>query len=165
MSAGSAAAVISSGFPDDGREPEVIPRSDGDDERIALHESSHALAGRLIGQPLGGMTCDAGNGFSGLCWGPTFQSKFVGGRPAPSLCAQIGPLMPGPGESRADTADIFLHVHNRCTELVAGSVGEALFLPGSPWNAADDRAQERALASLICSSPESIEAFIGLCAR
>lgn len=139
-----------------------MPRTAADDMRIALHESNHAVVGRLLGQPLGGITCDAGDGFSGRCWGPEFESRFAGGPSASSLCAQIGPMMPGPGESRADTADIFLHVHNRCTELVAGSVGESLFL-GSAWQATDDRAQERALASLIASAPEAIEAFIGFC--
>ena len=47
--------------------------------------------------------------------------------------------------------------------LVAGSVAEALFLPGEPWDAVDDRRQERAYAALVCSSPESIEAFIEFC--
>jgi hypothetical protein len=129
--------------------------------RVALHESNHAVVGRLLGQPLSGVNINAGDGSSGLCWGPTFQSKFTGGS---SLCAQIRRMMPAPGESRNSAADIFLHVHNRCTELVAGSVGEALFLPGLPWDAVDDRARERALASLICSSPEAAKAFIDFCA-
>ena len=47
--------------------------------------------------------------------------------------------------------------------MVAGSVAEALFLPGEPWPADSDRAQEHALASLVASSPESIEAFIDFC--
>jgi hypothetical protein len=72
-------------------------------------------------------------------------------------------LMPGPGESRADTADIVLHVHNRVVELCAGSVGEELFLDGPAWDAVDDRKQERALATLVTSSSESAEAFIAFC--
>src|SRR5258708_37956059 len=103
-----------------------MPRTAADDMRIALHESNHAVVGRLLGQPVGGVTCDAGDGFSGRCWGPAFVSRFVSGTSASSLCVQIGRLMPGPGESRGDAANIFLHVHNRCTELVAGSVGESL---------------------------------------
>jgi hypothetical protein len=116
--------------------------------------------GRL--QPLGGCTCDAGDGFSGLTWGPTFRSKFADGRSAPLLCAQIGPLMPGPGESKSEVSDIFLHCHVRIVELVAGTEGESLFLPGEPWFAADDRAQEISLASLICSA-EATEPFINYC--
>src|ERR1700737_598960 len=65
--------------------------------------------------------------------------------------------------TRADVADIYLHTFSRVTELVAGSVAEALFLPGEPWPADSDRAQEHALASLVASSPESIEAFIDFC--
>ena len=72
-------------------------------------------------------------------------------------------MMPRDGESRLNVADIFLHCHLRIVELVAGSVGESLFLPGEAWQAVDDRGQERALASLICSSPESIEAFVNFC--
>jgi hypothetical protein len=136
------------------------------DMRIALHESSHATAGRVLGQPLGGVTCDAdpASGYSGRCWGPQFESRFAtGGESAPSLCARMAALMPGPGESRADTADIVLHVHNRVVELCAGSVGEELFLDGPAWDAVDDRKQERALAALVTSSPESAEAFIAFC--
>jgi hypothetical protein len=71
--------------------------------------------------------------------------------------------MPRPGESRADTADIVLHCHVRIIELCSGSVGEALFLSGLPWDAANDRAQEIALASLVANSPDAAEAFIGFC--
>ena len=71
--------------------------------------------------------------------------------------------MPGPGEKRDNVVDVFMHVHTKVVELVAGSVAEALFLPGEPTPAYSDRAQERALASLICSSPESVEAFIDFC--
>jgi hypothetical protein len=70
--------------------------------------------------------------------------------------------VPSDGESRLDVADVFLHCHVRIVELVAGSVGEALFL-GEAWDAHDDRAQETALGSLICSSLEAIEAIS--CAR
>jgi hypothetical protein len=56
-----------------------------------------------------------------------------------------------------------MHAHASIIELVAGSVAETLFLPGKPWPAESDRAKERALASLVCSSPESVEAFIAFC--
>jgi hypothetical protein len=160
--AGATAAVIGCvPSADDGREPE---RSDADDTRIATHESSHALAGRLLGQPIGGMTIVPADGFSGRCWGPEFESRFAGGPSTPSLCAQIDKLMPGPGEPRDAVADIVLHAHVRIVELCAGSIGEALFLEGPAWDAADDRKQERALAALVASSPEAAEAFVGFCA-
>jgi len=71
--------------------------------------------------------------------------------------------MPGPGESRADVAEIYLHAFERCTELVAGTEGERLFLPGEPWFATNDEWQAIAYASLICSSQASAAAFIDAC--
>jgi hypothetical protein len=107
---------------------------------------------------------DPASGYSGRCWGPEFESRFAtGDETAPSICARFGALMPQPGESRADIADIVLHVHNRVVELCAGSIGEELFLDGLAWDAVDDRKQERALAALVTSSPESAEAFIAFC--
>jgi hypothetical protein len=144
----------------------LVPRSAPDDERIALHEiGGHALVGRLLGGELGGVTCDPGPDFGGLTWGPGHdrRAKFSS-QNATSICAIIGPMMPGPGESRAAVADVFMHAHTRVVELAAGSVAEALFLPGEPWPADSDRAQERELASLVASSSESIEAFIHFCA-
>src|SRR5438477_9910599 len=75
---GTAAAVISSVVSDDGREPK--PRSQADDERIALHEiGGHALVGRLLGLPIGGVSIEPANsdGHSGLCWGPEVRSRFA----------------------------------------------------------------------------------------
>ena len=129
------------------------------DHRIALHEASHATTGRLLGQPIGGATIVEGDDFSGKVWGPTYQSRFTPSPSVPCLCEQIGSLMPAPGENRKCISEIVLHCHNRVVELCAGSCGEQLFL-GSAWDAVDDRKQERALASLVASSPEAIEAFI-----
>jgi hypothetical protein len=158
---GSAAATVStfSTCVDDGGR-----RSVEDDERIALHEIGHSLSGRLLGNELGGVTCDPGPDFGGLTWGPAHdrQAQFSS-RDASSICAIIGPVMPAPGERRTEVADVYLHVFSRVVELVAGSVAESLFLPGEPWPATSDRAQERALASLICSSPGAVEAFVAFC--
>jgi hypothetical protein len=165
--AGSAAAVVGGEDfnADDGRKPELTPRSAADDERIALHEiGGHALMGRMLGCELGGVTCEPGPDFGGLTWGPAHdRSAKFSSQDATSICGKIASAMPGVGESRDDIADVTQHCVTRVTELVAGSVAESLFLPGEPWPAASDRAQERALASLICSSPESVEAFIGFC--
>jgi len=68
--------------------------------------------------------------------------------------------MPQPGESRADVADVFLHVHNQVVEPVSGTEGERLFCDGEPWFAADDERQAFGYASLITSSPVSAAAFI-----
>jgi hypothetical protein len=148
-----------------GCEPEPTPRSEAEDLRICIHESGHAIAARLLGNELGDVTAQASAGLSGLCWGPNYFSRFAeSDGDAPSLCEKLGPLMPGPGESRANCADVTQHCHTRLVELCAGSVAEELFLDGPPWDAVDDRKQERALAALVASSPTAIEAFIGFCA-
>lgn len=57
----------------------------------------------------------------------------------------------------------FLRVHGRCVELVAGTVGEKLFLDGPFWLAVDDLRQARAYVGMICSSLASVEAFLDFC--
>jgi hypothetical protein len=139
-------------------------RSEEDDVRVCYHESSHAVIGRLVtGQAIGGVTCDPRADFAGLCWGPKYRSKLADTDAAPSYCAQIGAMMPGPGESRTHVADVFLHVHNHVTDLVAGSEGERLFVSGEPWFAASDEREALAYASLITSSPVSAAAFVNAC--
>jgi hypothetical protein len=144
-------------LPPRGREAEA--RSAEDDARISLHEASHVTVGRLLGQPLGGVTIVETDRYGGLTWGPTYQSRFTPGPPVSSLTERIVPLLPRLGENRECISEIVLHCHNRVVELCAGSCGEQLFL-GSAWDAVDDRKQERALASLVAGSPDAIEAFI-----
>jgi hypothetical protein len=141
-------------------------RSAADDRRVVYHEIHHVVTGRIVtAAPIGGVTCEPGLDYSGLTWGPSYVhcAKFAELDDVPSLCEKIGPLMPSMGESRADVADIYLHVHNRCVELVAGTVGEELFLDGPAWVAHDDLRQVHAYAGLICSSPASVEAFLDFC--
>lgn len=57
----------------------------------------------------------------------------------------------------------FLHCFNRIVELVGGTEGERLFLPGEPWFAADDERQAIAYASLITASLVSADALISAC--
>jgi hypothetical protein len=142
----------------------VAGRSEADDQRVCLHESSHAVIGRHWSE-LGGVTCQPGDGYSGLCWGPAYDrhAKFAETDDAPSLCEKIGPLMPAIGESRSSVADIYLHCFNRIIELVAGTEAERLFLPGEPWFAHDDERQSIALALMITSSPASADAMIFAC--
>jgi hypothetical protein len=141
-------------------------RSETDDQRVIYHEMSHATVGRLVtGAAIGGVTCEPGLDYSGLCWGPSYDrsSRFVGPDDMPSFCEKIGQLMPKPGESRADAADVYMNSFNRIVELVAGTEGERLFLPGEPLFAADDERQAIAYASLITSSQASALAFIEAC--
>jgi hypothetical protein len=137
---------------------------DDRDARVAQHEAAHLCVGRALGATFGGATIEENPelGFSGLCWGPNFESRFAGDTNS-SVIEQIDALMPVDGGTRSDVMEIYQHVHTRIIELTAGSEGEKLAF-GDAWTAADDRAQERKLASLIYSSPEAAEAFIAACA-
>ena len=138
-------------------------RSLADDIRVCIHESSHATVGRQYSE-LGGMTCVAANGFAGLCWGLTFDSRLETSKEStPPLCEQLAPLMPKAGEPKAVVADIYLHCFNRVVELVAGTEGERLFCEGDPWFASDDERQAFAFASLVTSSEIAARAFIEFC--
>jgi hypothetical protein len=67
------------------------------------------------------------------------------------------------GEARGDAADVYLHAHDRCIELVAASVAERMLLPGEPVPSVSDVEQAVALASLCCNSAEAVECFMALC--
>jgi hypothetical protein len=101
--------------------------------------------------------------------GPAYQRSEVSDndeRDVPDLCCKIGPLVPGPGEPRNDIVDMVAHVHHRVIELMAGTAAEALLLADDPpWDALSDLRQARALASLVCTSEQSIEALISFGVR
>jgi hypothetical protein len=136
---------------------------DARDRRIARHEAAHLTVGRALGATFGGATIEENLdlGFSGLCWGPDFESRFAG--EASTIVKKIDELMPRDGDTRDDTAEIYQHVHARVIELTAGSEAEKLQF-GEAWLANDDRKQERQLAALILSSPEAQRIFIEACA-
>jgi hypothetical protein len=69
--------------------------------------------------------------------------------------------MPGAGEPRVNAAESFAHVHVRDVDLMAGTAGEMLLHPDClRWVAHSDIRQACALASLICSSEDSITAYL-----
>lgn len=137
-------------------------RSAVDDWRTAVHEASHCVVGRALGQDVAGCTIIPGDNFAGLTWGPTFDGSMLNfDNEVPNLCQAIGELMPGAGEARADAAEIYAHVHVGVVDLMAGTVGELVLHPAcTPWVAQSDIRQARALAGLICSSEESITAYM-----
>ncbi|WP_316207541.1 hypothetical protein [Bradyrhizobium sp. SZCCHNR3118] len=132
------------------------------DRRIACHEAGHLTVGRVLGATFGGATIEENPdlGFSGLCWGADFESRFAGH--SSSVIEQIDELMPRDGDARNDTAEIYQHVFTRVVELTAGSEAEEMQF-GDAWAATDDRKQERQLAKLIFSTPQSVAAFIAAC--
>jgi hypothetical protein len=142
-------------------------RSAADDWRVSLHEAGHVIVGRALGNELGGVTIIPSETHGGLTWGPNhFKSGFDGAADdddivVPDLAEKIGALMPGAGESRSDVVDIFTYVHIRVTELCAGTASESLLVPDEkPWVAHSDLRKSRAVASLICSSEASIDAYL-----
>jgi hypothetical protein len=142
-------------------------RTEADDIRVSFHEASHAGIGRqLTGAPLGGATIEAGEGYSGLCWGSGYdrRMKFSADQiDEPSFCDILKAQIPPVGESRSNLADIYLHIWNQVVELCAGTEGERLFCPGEPAFAYDDEKKAIQYASLITSSPAAAAAFIAAC--
>jgi hypothetical protein len=146
----------------------TIGRTEDDDLRISIHESGHAVAARLLGQPLGGATIDPDpNGkYGGLVWGPRHSvayGKDDDGDDVGEICDKLRDLMPQDGEARNDAADVYLHALNRCIELVAASVAERMLLEGEPVPSVSDVEEAVALASLCCKSAEAVERFLAFC--
>jgi hypothetical protein len=142
----------------------VPGRSWDEDVRIAIHEAGHAVAARLLGHQVGGLTVNPGPGYQGLCWGVGHKEAFAEGRgDASDVRDTLRPLTPKGGEDRAPVADIFSNVYGQCIELMAGRAAEAMLLEGDPTPPLDDLRQARELAVLICSSEEAIETFIAHC--
>jgi hypothetical protein len=142
----------------------AIGRTEDDDLRISIHESGHAIAARLLGQPLGGATIDPDpNGrWGGLVWGPRHSVAYGKDEDSdvPEICEKLRDLMPRDGEPRGDAADIYLHALNRCIELAAASVAERMLLEGEPVPSVSDVEQAVGLASLCCRSAEAVEVFL-----
>jgi hypothetical protein len=170
------AGEVGSNTDHSGRQPEVdqddddwspVPgRSWDEDVRIAIHEAGHAVAARLLGRQVGGVTVnpDTDRGFEGLCWGVGYKEAFNQGRgDASDVREALAPLMPEPGEDRRAVSDIFGHVRDQCIEFLAGRAAERILLEGEPAPPVDDLRQARELARLICSSEEAIETFIAHC--
>jgi hypothetical protein len=142
----------------------ALGRSEEHDHRIAVHESGHAVAARLLGHPLGGATVDPGPGYEGRIWGERYVEAFSQGRgDASDVRGALAPMMPKAGEDRSSVSDVFGNVYAHCIELMAGRAAERMLLEAEPAPPADDLRQARELALLICSSEEAIETFIAHC--
>jgi hypothetical protein len=168
------AAGVGGGNTDNGGGPEEVDeyhellaalgRTEDEDERVAVHEAGHVVAGRLLGHEVGGVTVTKANGYEGLCWGVGHTQAFAQGRgDASDVRKVLAPLMPKPGEDRSSVSDVFANVHAHCIELMAGRAAERMLLEAEPAPPADDLRQARELAMLICSSEEAIETFIAQC--
>jgi len=132
------------------------------DRRVAIHEAGHVLVGRALGSPIAGCTIVPGDNYSGLTWGPDGgPSKFGDADDASLLFARITPLMPAIGEARVDAAEMITHAHARVIELTAGTEAERLgYAEAPPLEAAHDRHEAQAFASLICCSSAAVDEFL-----
>jgi hypothetical protein len=139
-----------------------VGRSELDDWRVALHEAGHTVVGRSLGSEVGGVTIVPSETYGGLTWGPTGNSARLSSvEETPDLCEMIAGLMPSFGEPRVNAAEVFAHVQVRVTDLMAGTAAETLLHPQcAPWVAHSDIRQARKLASIICTSEASIDAYL-----
>jgi hypothetical protein len=156
------AASDSTGLISRSNEHDEAGRSELDSWRVSLHEAGHTVVGRALGSEVGGVTIIEGPDFSGKTCGPAGNSARLSSvDEAPDLCEKIAHLMPGPGEPRANAADIFAHVQVRVVDLMAGTAAETLLHPFCPpWVAHSDIRQARKLASIICTSESAIDAYL-----
>jgi hypothetical protein len=143
----------------------ALGRSYDQDCRIAIHESGHIVAARLLGHVLGGATVNPGPGYEGRVWGKSHEEAYAEGRgDASDVLEAIAPAMPGPGEDINSVADVFANVYSHCIELAAGRVAERMLLGSDDsLSAADDLRQARELAVLFCRSEDAIQSFVDHC--
>ncbi|WP_271525883.1 hypothetical protein [Bradyrhizobium sp. CCBAU 53380] len=140
-----------------------LGRTEEQDRRIGIHESSHIVAARLLGHPLGGAKVDPGSGYEGKVWGERQVEAFAEGHgDASDVREVLAPVMPKPGEDISAVSDVFANVYSHCIELAAGRAAEQmLFGDDDSRSAVDDMRQARELALLICKSNDAVESFLG----
>jgi hypothetical protein len=147
-----------------GRTPEL-------DQRVALHESGHAILSRLTTGDCSIclVTISPADSYEGQCRGARREAFVRSGVTAVDAVDAshvrkiLQPLMPKPGEDRSDKADIYQNVFDACTQLMAGEAAEELLLEGEASFASDDRRQVMELAALICKTPQAVAAFTTFC--
>jgi hypothetical protein len=159
----AAAAAAGVGTEDRRRTPEM----DLMDFRIAVHESGHVIVGRAIGAPVAGCTIVPGKNYSGLTWGPNGDpSKYGSTDDVGDLCSRLAPLMPQCGEPRSDVAEMIVHAHGRCVELLAGTEAERVLIPDRPpFDAIHDQREAGAFAGIICCTPAAVDDFLAYARR
>jgi hypothetical protein len=139
----------------------MVERTPELDLRIARHEASHVVVGLLRGAEFGGATITAGPDYAGRVWGPQSGPSHLGAPTVDEICGTVSRQWPQIGESRTDAAPFYVHVIDRVTELLAGSVGEQIYYPDDqPLRAIDDDRQALLFASLVCSTTTSVQAFL-----
>jgi hypothetical protein len=174
MSAGTAAAVISYGFPGDGCAPDDLSQSGI--WRTAIHEAGHICTSRSLNLEVAGSTLIEGPSYTGLTWGPGSKRALRGkaaydsdGSAAHDSVAvrvadSISRQMPLPGEPRDGTAVVFAAVQAEVIGLMGGGAAEmALLGDAPPQFIASDMLSANAIAGIICRTPASRAPLVEHC--
>jgi hypothetical protein len=145
---------------------ESLPGVGGVLARVAYHEASHAVIGRVFGFPIAVATIVSGPYFAGQVRAsdsdPESPEDIVAD--ATARCAQAIALLPAPGEPREDIGPWLAHTQARVIELVAGREGEKLAgYDSDPKTVETDFALARLYAGTVCISGAAISSFIGYC--
>jgi hypothetical protein len=144
--------------------------------RCAAHEIGHAVVGRAMGSVIELVTIVPDGVFAGRCvrrGAPSTSLNLLNeqkSEAAPArrklstadlvaVCAHIG--APEMGTPRVDLAEEITRAQVNIIELLAGTVCERIIFPDlPPLPAEHDRMEARALASVVCVSPLSIDALL-----
>jgi hypothetical protein len=137
-------------------------------QRIAIHEASHAVVGRALNMEIGGATIVAGLDYGGKVWGPgggPEQSTAEGTRGTIELYAQARSLMTVLGESLSDGEGFYQMARTRIIELLAGTEGERLLCNGDPIGSQSDEIQALAISKAFClmDAYAVLDSFMNYC--
>ena len=142
----------------------LLAASSSTDFQISVHEAGHCAGNILVGLPIGGTTIEFCNGYRGLTWSAAGGLQLDDGKSTAELCAELAPLMPAIGDNRAGVSLELSWAANEVIALLAGHAAERLFFTELLPDTEHDIVEARALVSLICRSPESIDAYMAFAA-
>jgi hypothetical protein len=145
---------------DRGKSPSFLGRRFA--RNIAIHEAAHAVTSRLLGLPIAGCTINFIDGHHGLTWASDAALQ-PDAESVSDLVDQLSPLMPRSGEDRSTLALELQRAGDLVISLLAGIEAERLFTVAPLANTEHDEDEARAIASLICRSPRSIDSYLDFC--
>jgi hypothetical protein len=129
------------------------------DWQLAVHEAGHGVASRVCGLPVAGITILFENGHHGAVWADDDHRNDAPGETSDPVAALHG-LMPKAFDSRDAVAIDLLRVADQIVGLVAGREAELQLIGRTLERTEHDIEQARCLATLLCRSPRSVDAYI-----
>ena len=129
---------------------------------VAIHESGHACASRLCGLRVAGTSIEYRNGHHGATWADDgIRDDDAPGEAVVDLVGRLHERMPKIGEARDDVAVDLLRCGDEVIALLSGIEAEKRFGGGELLRGtAHDLIEARAVASLLCRSPSSVDAYL-----